>query len=50
MLSFLLPLPLTIWLTGYYTGTLARYYCAVSAGEPRPADEWQAPGEGPRPF
>lgn len=50
VLSFLLPLPLTIWLKGYYTGTLARYYCAVSAGEPRPANEWQMPGEGTRPF
>ena len=50
VLSFLLPLPLTLWLRGYFTGTLARYYCTLSAGEPRPSDEWQLPGEDGRPF
>lgn len=49
VLSFLLPLPLTIWLTGYYTGTLARYYDAVSAAA-QPAGEQQMPGNGSHPF
>lgn len=50
VLSILLPLPLTLWLTGYYTGALARYYCALSAGEPQPAHQGQLPGEAGRPL
>ena len=49
VLSFLLPLPLAVWLQGYYAGTLARYYCAVSDAA-QPADEWRMPGEGSRPL
>ena len=49
VLSFLLPIPFTIWLQGYYTGTLARYYCAISDAA-QPADEWRMPGDSSRPF
>lgn len=49
VLSFLLPLPLAVWLQGYYTGTLARYYLAVSDAA-QPAGEWRMPGEGGRPL
>ena len=49
VLSFLLPLPLTIWLRGYYTGTLARYYDAVSDAA-QPAAGPQMPGSSGQPF
>ena len=50
VLSFVLPLPFTVWLTGYYTSTLARYYCAVSDAAPQSADGQQMPGNSGLPF
>ena len=50
VLAFVLPLPFTVWLTGYYTSTLARYYCAVSDAQPQPADGQQMPGNSNLPF
>ena len=50
VLSFVLPLPFTVWLTGSYTSTLARYYCAVSDAAPQSADGQQMPGNSGLPF
>lgn len=49
VLSFLLPLPLTICSRGI-TPHPARYYCAVSAGEPRPPTSGRCPERAPGPF
>ena len=50
VLAFVLPLPLTIWLTGYRTGTLARYYCAISADVSQPSGGQPIPGDSSWPL
>lgn len=50
VLAFLLPLPFTIWLRGYYAGTLARYYCAISGDAAQPSGGQWMPGDNSHPL